>query len=60
MTLILLGVSNTAYLQRQLNCGSPARDSDAAAPFAAQIWAAASMATWFGAITAGRLIAYIN
>ena len=60
MALIVLGVLNTIYLQRQLDRRSRAWDTNTAAPFDTRIWAAASMLTWFGALTAGRLIAYVN
>lgn len=60
MVLIIFGVLNTAYLQRQLTRESPAWDTSATAPATARLWAAASMVLWFGAITSGRLIAYVD
>mgnify|MGYP006173841849 CR=1 FL=1 len=60
MTLIVIGVANTTFLQRQLEHRSAAWKTDATTPASTKVWAAASMITWFGVITSGRLIAYVS
>ena len=60
MVLIVLGLGNTGWLHRQLVRESGDWGAEVAAPGGVRLWAAASMLVWFGAITSGRLIAYVG
>lgn len=60
MALIVLGVLNFTWLQGQLNRESDAWEQVVAAPPVVRFVAIASMLTWFGALTSGRLIAYVS
>ena len=60
MTLIVLGLVNTGWLHGQVVRESDAWGAEVAAPVPVRYWAAASMLIWFGAITSGRLIAYVG
>ena len=57
MAFIALGVVNIWLLKRRV---FPEHDTFHAVPRAGRILAAASLALWAGAITAGRLIAYVG
>ena len=62
MTCIALGVADMMWLKRAAfwaSASSPDR-GPRAAPISARLLAAASLALWAGAITAGRLMAYIG
>jgi len=58
ISLIALGVSIAAYLQRQLRRNAASWD-DGSQPISIKAVAAISLVCWFGAIIAGRLIAYL-
>ena len=58
--LISLGVAATARLQGLLSRGSTVWDTGAPVRHGSQAWAVASIIIWFGAITSGRLIAYVD
>lgn len=60
ITLIVFGLLNTGWLHRQLIRESAVWGAEAAAPVPLRYWAVASMFIWFGAITSGRLIAYVG
>ena len=60
ITLIVFGLLNTGWLHGQLVRESSAWGADLAAPVPVRYWAVASMFIWFGAITSGRLIAYVG
>ncbi len=60
MALIVLGVLNMAWLHGQLNRESDLWEGVLAAPPVVRFVAVASMLTWFGALTSGRLIAYVS
>jgi hypothetical protein len=58
MVCIALGVVNLWLLKRHLF--RPVQDQASAIPFAARVLAISSLVLWTGAITAGRLMAYIG
>ncbi len=60
MVLIVLGLGNTGWLHGQVVRDSGVWGAEVAAPVQVRFWAAASMLLWFGAITSGRLIAYVG
>ncbi len=60
MTLIVLGVLNMTWLQGQLNREADVWERGIAVPAVVRIVAGVSMLTWFGALTSGRLIAYVS
>jgi len=60
MLLITLGVATTAHLQRLLSRQSADWDAGATVLASSRAWAVGSILIWFGAITSGRLIAYID
>lgn len=59
MTCIVLGVVNIRWLGRQVFRESASVDTDPV-PMKGKILAVTSLALWTGAITAGRLMAYIG
>ena len=60
MVLIVLGLGNTGWLHGQVVSESSVWSSEVAAPVPVRLVAVASMLLWFGAITSGRLIAYVG
>jgi hypothetical protein len=58
MTCIILAVGNMVLIRRQLLATAPAGPS--ATPFRAKLLAISSIVLWTGAITAGRLTAYLG
>ena len=60
MTLIVLGLANTAWLHRTLLERSEGWGEGAVESQAVRAIATASMFIWFGALMSGRLIAYVS
>ena len=59
MTFIAFGVANIWLLRRRV-FRDPATRGLVTVPFAGKVLAAASLVLWAGAITAGRLMAYVG